>query len=64
ILFIVLLIAGVPLYIFSWMMLMFMGTVVRPPLHLIWLNLTLSAVEKSRLKREILEIMETIRRIV
>jgi hypothetical protein len=53
------LITGLPLfYVGIWLLVMWLGSFIRPPLHLIWGLLTLSNKIKSKLKREVIEMRD------
>ncbi|MEP6796140.1 MAG: 1-acyl-sn-glycerol-3-phosphate acyltransferase [Saprospiraceae bacterium] len=65
ILLVVFLIAGVPLYfVLVWLFVMWLGTLIRPPLHLIWGILFSVTKTKAALKKEIFAIRDGIEKIL
>jgi 1-acyl-sn-glycerol-3-phosphate acyltransferase len=53
------LITGLPIfYVGIWLLVMWLGSFIRPPLHLIWRMLMLSKAIKTKLKRDIIEMRE------
>ncbi|MFZ1678901.1 MAG: 1-acyl-sn-glycerol-3-phosphate acyltransferase [Saprospiraceae bacterium] len=65
ILLIVFLIAGVPLYfVLIWLFVMWLGTLIRPPLHLIWGILVSTTKTKTALKKEVYTIKDGLEKIL
>ncbi len=65
ILLVVFLIAGVPAYfLLIWLVVMWLGTLIRPPLHLIWGILVSPMKTKTALKREIFFIRNGLEKIL
>ncbi len=65
ILLITFLLAGIPIYfLLIWLLVMWLGTFIRTPLHLIWRTLMLTSKVKSKLKKEILDLRESLQKLV
>lgn len=65
ILIVVFLITGVPLYfVLIWLVVMWFGTLIRPPLHLIWGLLVASTKMKTALKKDVMVIRDGLREIL
>jgi len=64
ILLIVFLITGIPVYfVLLWLFLMWLGTLIRPPLSVILKLASLKSAEKSKLKKEVIELRRNIEQI-
>jgi 1-acyl-sn-glycerol-3-phosphate acyltransferase len=65
ILFIICLIAGIPLYfVLIWVFVMWLGALIRPPFDMVWKLLTMDAGIKAVLKKYIIEIRENIEHLL
>ncbi|HZV68268.1 MAG TPA: 1-acyl-sn-glycerol-3-phosphate acyltransferase [Saprospiraceae bacterium] len=65
ILLIIFLITGVPAYfVLLWLLVMWFGTLIRPPLHLVWGILMINSSTKSELKKDILLIRNSLQQML
>ena len=54
-------IVGIPgYYLLLWLFVMWLGTLIRPPFHVMWQLLKMNGTDKSTLKKAILDLREEI----